>query len=440
MNEGPRPLLIVAYAVAPGRGGAEALVNGGLVDALDAAGDELTVVAASPPGTRPGDPVRRVGDTATGPLRSRVAGWLDIPRRRPLGAVARLVDRGRSLGHRAPLRTLGWAKAASVEIEALRARPGWDGSVVWARATPPESFEAVIRAHRARPFPLVANYNDPMPPGPRAGGGPGSTERALHHLQRRQNRYLARHADAWTFPSTALRDLMVERADLDPRRCFVIPHVVPARAASPRPVPTGPPRLLYAGTLYRWLFDGPLGEVLPAWTADGRVQLVVAAARARPADLRAVRDRLPGAEIHQDLDAPTLDALVEGVDAVLIVDNRPPLLPTKVVDGVRRLRPLLAVAPGESTTTTVVRGAGGITADRGDAAAIESALIALTGLLADPSAIARCRRQQTLAAERFSDRRVVADVRAVLDFAARHFDAWSAASPEPEPPALAADP
>lgn len=447
------PLLIVAYALAPGPGGAEALVNAALVGALSAAGEDFAVVAAPSPEPEPGrdhapgrrdagDAVHRV-DAASAPGRALglVAGWLDAPRHRPAGATARLVDRTRSLARLAPLRTVAWADAAAGEIARLQERPGGAEAVVWARATPPESFEAAIRAHRARPFPLVANYNDPMPPD-RGGArtGPGSTDRALQHLQRRQNRYLARRGDAFTFPSAALRDLMIERAALDPRRCFVIPHLVPAHPASARPSPSDPPRLLYAGTLYRWVFEGPLAEVLPAWTDAGRLRLVVAAARADDHDIDALRGLIPGVEVHRDLDPGGLDDLVESVDALLVVDNRPPLLPTKVVDGVRRLRPLLAVARPGSTTTDVIHRAGGVTADRADAEAIDAALGELVTILADPVATAQRRRRQERAAERFSDTRVLADTRLVLHFAARHFEARTAGREPPAPPPLAPGP
>lgn len=440
------PRLIVAYALAPGPGGAEALVNAGLVDALTAAREEIAVVAAPPAGAAhardTGGPVHRVAAAST-PRRALglLTGWLDRPRRDPRGAAARLVDHGRSVVHLAPLRTVAWSDAAAREIDALRARAAWHGAVVWARATPPESFEAAIRAHRRHPFPLVANYNDPMPPGRGDTRLPlGSTDRALDHLQRRQNRYLARHGDAWTFPSAALRDLMIERAALDRHRCFVIPHLVPARPAPPRPSPSDPPRLLYAGTLYRWVFEGPLAQVLQEWSDAGRLRLVVAAARADERDVRALRALVPGVEVHRDLDPGELDALVDEVDAVLVVDNRPPLLPTKVVDGVCRLRPLLAVARPGSTTTEVIRRAGGITADRGDEEAIEAALRALDALLADPVATAERRRLQGLAAERFSPARVLADVDLVLDFAARHFAASATGRAAPAPPRLAAGP
>ena len=447
------PRLIVAYALAPGPGGAEALVNAGLVDALTAAREEIAVVAApptanvSPIGAVPRtadacDPVHRVAAAST-PRRALglLTGWLDRPRHDPRGAAARLIDHGRSVVHLAPLRTVAWSDAAAREIDALRARAAWDGAVVWARATPPESFEATIRAHRRHPFPLVANYNDPMPPDRGDARLPfGSTDRALDRLQRRQNRYLARLGDAWTFPSAALRDLMIERAALDRHRCFVIPHLVPARPATPRPVPGDPPRLLYAGTLYRWVFEGPLAQVLQEWSDAGRLRLVVAAAHADERDLRALRALVSGVEVHRDLDPGELDALVDEVDAVLVVDNRPPLLPTKVVDGVCRLRPLVAVAVPGSTTTEVIRHAGGFTADRGDGESIEAALRALDALLADPVATAERRRLQGLAAERFSPARVLADVDLVLDFAARHFAASATGRAAPAPPRLAAGP
>lgn len=156
--------------------------------------------------------------------------------------------------------------------------------------------------------------------------------------------------------------------------------------------------------------------------------------------MRELRARFGGVELHRDLDTDRLDALVDDVDALLVVDNRPPLLPTKVVDGICRLRPLLAVATPGSTTSTEIGAAGGLTADRRDGAAIDAALDELIALVADPVELAARRRFQAIAAERFSADRVLTDIRAVVDFAARRFHARATGRPEPAPPVLPAGP
>jgi hypothetical protein len=344
-----------------------------------------------------------------------------------------VVDRARSLTRRPPVTTDAWSGAAADRLRELVSVAG-DVAVVWARATPPESFEAAIRVHRDTSFPLIANYNDPMP---RASSAPAtsSTDRGLHDLQARQNDYLAAHADAFTFPSAALAEMMVRRADLAAERCFVIPHLTGARPAAERPFAAeAVPRLLYAGTPYSWVLEHGVGDALAAAQRAGRITPVLALRGGVPGASERFRAALPHAELHHDLDAAALDTLVDSCDALLLVDDQTPLLRTKVAEGVQRLRPLLAVAPEGSTTTEVVRAAGGLAATRRDEAAVGEALETLLQRLDDPGALQTMRREQEALAARWSPAGVLARIEAVVEYAAARHTALAAGdSPPPVP-------
>lgn len=159
----PAPAVIIsAYAVYPLPHSAEGIVNAALVDELRTRrrGALLTSAAGYQP-VRAVDPAADCGVTtyaAGGPpvggSVARLARWPTHPKRHPLGATARLVDRARVYRRLAPLAEAAWSRRAAATILRLLAGKGRT-AVVWARGTPPQSLAAAVRAFQARPFPLV---------------------------------------------------------------------------------------------------------------------------------------------------------------------------------------------------------------------------------------------------------------------------------------------
>lgn len=441
MPDRPLATILSAYAVYPLPNSAEALVNAALVDALRAHRRvALITSAAGYQPVRTVDPAADCGVTtyadnsaADATAVGRLAGWLTQPKQHPLGAVARVVDRVRVSRRLAPLPEAAWSRRAAATI--LRVLADERGAaVVWARGTPPQSLAAAQQAFRARPFPLVVNYNDPMPVCLLAGRRYSAATPLLDTIQHRQNAWLAAHAHAWTFPAQGVADLMIAAAALDPARCFVIPHLLPdPPAASPMAVPPGR-WIVYAGIFYPALFTPAVKAGLAAYAqAGGTLRFLWILKQPAPAVCAWIRESLPGALVLTDQTPAAVAAQVAPAAAVLIVDDHAhgALLRNKVVQAACSDKPILALAPPTTTTGRVVAAAGGLVADPTSAEAVVAGLRRLETLLAGGPFQPDGRRRQVQA--RFAAERVIGDSLTVLDYARRRF-AWTTAPHGAAPP------
>ena len=242
----PPPLIVVAHAVAPGSGGAEAEVNAQLIRALAARWQApVTVITAARDLTsEDGRPLSRSGPFTVHGLgecgeladrasaASRVASWLVREVRTggvvsvPARAVNRLVYMltGRGLKQT-------WRRAAADLLRRELARQ--PGAVVYSRALPYSSIDAAASVRQSQRFPWIVNINDPLPPGLWPG---------MYWIDRRSDRYidsaLSRAiplVSAFTFPSAGLRQLEVEKyPQMLHVPSFVVPHVPPV-VTRPRP-------------------------------------------------------------------------------------------------------------------------------------------------------------------------------------------------------------
>lgn len=460
--EGRHPLVISAFAVHPLPRSPEAIVNGALLDALSL---KLQVaVITSSYGYEPLDlndkrderlsPTIFADDRNAHPNRilDRLADWLGLPKSHPLGAASRAADRALVLASGAPsLQIQQWAARGASQILT------WlDGSfkdaVVWARGTPPHSFQAAIRAYRSRPFPLVVNYNDPMPHCLLFGKSRGNQGRLLEQLQHRQNEFFAAHAQAYTFPSRRLADLMANAAGFDRRRCFVLPHIVPqVRNPADLSVTSAPqtPWVLYAGSAYRNVFSQTLRDGLSRYArSGGRLRFLLVLKQAPTEFLAWIREELPAARI--ELDAPPervaqLSAIASGS---LVADSRnhAPLLLTKLVESVISGKPFIVLSPPGTTAADVATRCGGLTADPECAAEVEEGLRRferavgkkVTSRVSLDGEDSGDRQGQTLdqtkGAGRFSTERIVDDALAVLEYARARFNCHLSGGQEPITP------
>ncbi len=444
MLESRRTTIVSAYAVYPLPNSAEGIVNAALVDALrtrsrvaliTSAAGYAPVRAVDPPGDC-GVTTYAGGGPADHSAVAGLAGWLAYPKYHPLGAPARLVDRLRVRRLLPPLAEAAWSRRAAATI--LRLVTGAErAAVVWARGTPPQSLAAAVCAFRVQPFPLVVNYNDPMPFCLLSGHRYSAETPASDRIQHRQNAFLATHAQAWTFPSQGVADLMIHAADLDPARCFVIPHLLPdPPAASPIDVPPGR-WIVYAGIFYPALFTEAVKEGLAAYAqAEGALRLLFILKKPPSAVRTWIREALPAALLLTDQPPAAVAAVLTQAAAVLIVDDldHGPLLRNKVVQAVCSAQPILALAPPATTTGRVVAAAGGLVVDPVSAAAVVTGLRGLETGLAGQAGLPAARRQVQA---RFAADRIIGDSLTVLEYA-RHRFAWRGAphGPAPEPPAL----
>ena len=332
-----------------------------------------------------------------------------------------------------------WSRHAAAQL--LEWLEGdFSDAVVWARGTPPESFEAAIVAFRRKPFPLIVNYNDPMPFCLLGGLTHSKESYALDELQHRQNRFLAEHAQAWTFPSRRLADLMADAAGLDRKRCFVVPHIVPnKRSADPHPLPDGS-WIMYAGTFYPRLFTEHIKSGIAKYAqGHGKLRFLFVLKRPKPDILEWIKREVPGAQIYCDLHPSAVVDLMQRAQALMIVNSsiHEPLLPSKVVQAVCSQKPILAFITPPSTTGDVVSAAGAVVIDPVSAEQVANGFCHMEEVIAaGQGQEANSPARQQISA-RFSASRITEDIVAILSYASDRFR-WSQyqSGPEPEPPTI----
>lgn len=439
-------VVVLSHNVHPYPRSAEAIVTGALVDGLRRRGHDVAVLT-SPWGHAPLDGSPPLGPERCWPVAEAggLRTWRHRPARSARGAAARIADRVATLAGHDPFPVSAWADAAAPAL--LDHLDELDDPVVWARGLPESSLGAARRARSRRPFPLVCSLGDPLPPvrGPRH-----RTDAAVARAARRQVADLGPLADVWTFPSRRVAEGVVAAGGLDPARTVVLAHLVPARAAdraadhadegAPRlePGPRHRPVVAYVGSAYRWLLDGPL---LPALArARGRTLEVELALR--DADDRAiehVRATVPGAIVHRDLDPLAAAAVADRADALVVPGPRPDLLYTKVVEALRRARPVLTLTPVPGTTAELVAAAGGVVVAGPDADPhqLDEGLAALARLAVDPVPTAGARQA---VADRLATEAVLDRADEVLAFAGEHHRARRDGRRPPPPPELDAWP
>ena len=358
-------LLIVAHAANANTGNAEGVAGSSAVRDLS---QRLPVSLVTGPlgyvaaGNAPTPDLTAVHEPASG--------WLTRGVRKsklhPVGLLARAVNTIRQVFGRPSLQLRAWANAAADEV-VRRIDEREDATVVWARALPPASFEAAIRARRRRQFPLVVHFNDPMPHC-LLWGREIASWRSDDPLQWRQLAWLRKRADAYTFPSRRLMELMARHAGFDLSRCFVIPHS-PTDTNAPGPPPLKPderPRILYAGTFYGSAFSEALraGMALATRATDGP-QFVLALKQPTDTELQWLHENLRHVEIVTNLSASDVADLARSCHAALVAQPayHAPLARLKLADAVGARMPVLAVASPDSTTSDIVRRAGGLVID-----------------------------------------------------------------------------
>lgn len=436
-------IIVSAYAVHPSPNSAEGVVNAALLDALREQWDiDLVTSSSGYTPLTPPKPCWRAVRVHTGQAERRrlpdvLAGWLQQAKWHPCGMAARALDRGCRALNMIPIPMRAWANNAGRQLLAVQARQP-SPIPVWARGLPPDSFQAAITASQQNPFPLVVNYNDPMPHCLLRGEHTGSLTPALDRLQHRQNAFLREHAQAFTFPSRRLAELMAGAAGFDRRRCFVIPHANVTPECSCAPTLS---RLVYAGSFYASVFSQELLAGLAAYAASGgrlRLDFVLKKPSASASDW--LQKHLPQAQVHVNLSPVEAATLCGEAGACLVADapRHRPLLLTKVAQAVATGCLTIAFTKPDSTTAEVVKAAGGMVIEPTSADAVCAGLRQFEELLASTPAREAARRDLQKVQSRFSPQRIIEDSGLVLDYAQRRFE-WRmdrGARAEPPPPCI----
>ena len=318
-------LIFLAHAVAPGRSGAESMVNAELVRALAAhwpggvtiiSGGGMPVLDdGTPVSSLPGWRVHALGECGEsgGSVLGRVAaaGVRSIRRGGPGSIPARIVERAvfRSTGQ--GLKDASWARAAA-RVLARELEPG---DVVYSRALP---FSSLVAAYAVKArFSWIVNINDPLPP--EVWPGQYAVDPWANRKMREGLRAMLPRISGLTFPSEQLRDVEVEAFPEMARMPFEIVRHVAGPAQADLPGEEGTLHIAFAGTLRRdrcrrELVESLAGageEVLISFFTPHRMPAIADYAASLPVRTRVVvglsdeelRHVLAGADVLLDLES-----------------------------------------------------------------------------------------------------------------------------------------
>jgi hypothetical protein len=397
----------MAYAVAPGPGGAEAEVNSSLLLALAdywpapvvaICGAHPSAIRASALGRAANLTVHALGEcgehAASPTTASRVASWCLAGLRRdpstPL--VPRLVN---GLTFRLSGQGVkgAWTAAAARTLDrVLRQHPD---AVVYSRALPLASIEAAAPLQQRRGFPWIVNINDPMPV--RLWPGQYAVDARADRRTDDTLRHVLPQVAAFTFPSSGLQQIEQEAYPGMARvPCAVLPHVAPPVATEDAAVasaPDSPLRIVFLGTLRANRLDPAFVEGIRRWldaSNDRRVHLSFLIPTAGP-HVRRMQDLLgQAADVRVGEPETRIADAARDADVLLDLESAidAPLLIAKLARYAASHRPIWAVCDPRSTTWELVaRLHGGYLTPLGDAPAVAATLASIhhdwqSGLLA----------------------------------------------------------
>jgi hypothetical protein len=372
------PLILVAYAVDPGPGGAEAEVNARFVRALrDTWRAPVTVItAASSAPAEDGRPldvpadwrVHALGECGEIGLHARAfnlaAAW-SLARMRaggPSSLPARAINRGTHIATGEGVKRAWQLTAARVLRQELATQPD---ALVYSRALPLASIQAVAHVRRTRTFPWIVNINDPIPNSLWPGLYSTSPQADQHaHAALTSAIPLV---SAFTFPTARLRDLEYGRyPEMRGAPHAVLPHVGPRPAtshhASTGPDGNGRMTVTFLGVLRgnrvrEEFFDGLrlFATADSAAARSTRVNFLVPERSTRLTAALGGLESMVEVSVSKEIDAFARAA--DAADVLLDLESEPdaPLLLTKVARAVGRGKPLWAVCEPGGTTWDLMR-------------------------------------------------------------------------------------
>jgi hypothetical protein len=417
-DKGTAPhLIIVAYALSPGPGGAEAIVNARLLRALAeywpsgvsviSAGGPPSLVGGGCLSGRPG----WVFHTGSGSIKG-------LGNRQSF--VYRCINRGIFELTGEGLKGQCWMRFAGRALHAeLAEHPN---AIVYSRALPFTSIDVVRRARRSRNFRWIVNINDPLPPDiwPDLYPFEAKTCETMRHSLNTAMPFV----DAFTFPCAQLRALELQVLNgLGGIPTAILPHLPSRLPSAPNGAASTSTRLqiVYAGTMNRGRVRA---EFVSAVTEFARQEPKLAAqlhfsfylTHPNRFALEFIRTLPFSTSVSIGLQPEECDEALLSADILLDIaaDVDAPLLQTKMATYMGLSRPVWAVCkPGSTSWNLVQRGWGYAS----DVSSGESIVATLREIFADWNAGALWRRLPPAPLlERFAPQRHVADLLALCEY------------------------
>jgi hypothetical protein len=256
-----------------------------------------------------------------------------------------------------------WAKAAAELAFELHRETPFD--VALSRAPPESAHLPALAFVRQTSVPWIANWNDPFE-FMRTGGGKPHLRSNLGLFCAAYVRKVAQVAHWHTFPSRGLQERMAQHLGREVlERGHVVPHVSPAITLGPCRAKAACCRIFCAGNMTRWHEPGGFLDALAESIREDRhADWEFAFAGVDQCDMQGMVRRLGIQDHYRALGAlPYLETvrLMTEADILLAID--PPgmsgaLLLSKLSDYAVARRPILALAPPNSTTHALISASG----------------------------------------------------------------------------------
>ena len=296
----------------------------------------------------------------------------------------------------------GWFwKASNVALKVLREE---QAQVLLSYAMPATCSLVGLRVKRVAGIPWVAYFSDPWIDNPYF-----KYPKVAYFANEKMERRVIENADAVVFPSERIRELVMRKYPGGWKaKTFVIPH--PLDPELIRPIHKGENNKItfaYVGRLYHKRKPDFLFEAIKRILKDSpevakRIQVLLVG-YIEPRHKKMIRDFGIHPIVSHIEPVPYVKSLefMMNADVLLLIDAPSELpsvfLPSKLVDYISTLRPILALTPVQGESADVVRKVNGIVVEPDDIEGIEQALIFLVKHLRenDTSAFAYSRNNIT---------------------------------------------
>jgi hypothetical protein len=227
-------------------------------------------------------------------------------------------------------------------------------SVIWVRILPVISLQSILKFYDINKIPFIVNVNDPIV-------AKSLIKVNKMRLTNNQKVFLETKykAQAWTFPSSQLADMMAEKYYLDRERCFVIPHAyTPFKSLYKREVDSVI-RIVYTGTFYKSAFTDEFKSALKQIQKTpffDTIEFTFVLSQYEESSIKWIKEILPNVKLKYKLDRSEVLSLIKKSDLMLVVDaeTHTELLKGKLVEAISYGIPVFAITYKQSVMDSVV--------------------------------------------------------------------------------------
>lgn len=227
-------------------------------------------------------------------------------------------------------------------------------SVVWSRILPVTSLKPILRFYKENNFPFIVNVNDPIIAKSLVeNNNEGFTKNQKIFLETKDK------AQAWTFPSNQLANLVSNKYHLDRNRCFVIPHAYTPFTSYYKRDKKNIVRILYTGTFYKSAFTNEFKNALKQVQKtfqSKKIEFTFVLSQYDDSSILWLKDTLPNVILKFSLTRDDVLFLLKKSDIMLVVDSEThsELLKGKLVEAISFGIPVFAATYKGSVMDSVV--------------------------------------------------------------------------------------